>query len=163
MRKSIETILATILVPGVAAILIPYLILRLSRHAWSWRLGLFQIVAIFVGLVGFLMVIWVSYAFVTKGGGTPIPLDPPDRFVASGLFRYVRNPMYVGALLVILSEAIGFGSLWLCVYAFLLWLALHLFLVFFEEPQLKRRFGESYRVYLLTTPRWIPRQPGDLI
>lgn len=161
MRKSIETILATIAVPGVAIGLIPYLILRLTGNARSSQPGLFQIVAIFVGLVGLAMVIWVSYAFVTRGSGTPIPLDPPDRFVASGLFRYVRNPMYLGALLVVISEAIGIGSPWLVAYAFGLWLALHAFLVFFEEPQLERRFGESYRYYRLSTPRWIPSRPGD--
>jgi len=76
------------------------------------------------------------------------------------LFRYVRNPMYVGALLVLLGEALLFRSVWIVLYAAGLWLVLHTFLVVFEEPQLGRRFGSSYRAYVESTPRWIPHLPG---
>jgi protein-S-isoprenylcysteine O-methyltransferase Ste14 len=116
--------------------------------------------ALGISLVGAGMVVWVGYAFVTRGKGTPVPIDPPRRFVADGLFRYVRNPMYVGALLVLLGEALLFRSVWIVLYAAGLWLVLHTFLVVFEEPQLGRRFGSSYRAYVESTPRWIPHLPG---
>jgi protein-S-isoprenylcysteine O-methyltransferase Ste14 len=157
MRKIIETIFATILVPGAAVILIPYLLYSGSGMHWPARIGFLHGLSILGGLTGLGMIVWVSIVFVIRGGGTPIPLDPPSRFVASGLFRYVRNPMYVGATLVLACEAVFFLSPILAFYTFVLWFALHIFLVVIEEPQLERRFGESYRIYLNTTPRWIPR------
>lgn len=157
MRKTIETILATLIVPGGAVLLIPYLILTRTAHAWPVQIGFLQVLSLVGGITGISMVIWVSYAFVQEGNGTPIPIDPPEHFVANGLFKVVRNPMYFGAIFVLFSEVIFFGSLWLALYACLLWLALHTFLVVFEEPQLKNRFGEPYQHYLESTPRWIPR------
>lgn len=81
----------------------------------------------------------------------------PTRLVIIGLYRYIRNPMYVGALLIILAEAAYFGSLWLVIYAAGLWAVLHIFLVVIEEPQLKRRFGADYEQYVKTVPRWFPK------
>jgi protein-S-isoprenylcysteine O-methyltransferase Ste14 len=159
MRKLIETVVATIIVPGAAAILIPYLLLALTGGTRPPETGILEALAVIGTLLGSGMIIWVSYAFVRFGKGTPVPLDPPERFVARGLFRYVRNPMYVGAQLIILSEAVFFRSLWLLLYAFGLWLALHTFLIVFEEPQLKERFGESYLAYFHSIPRWLPRLP----
>lgn len=159
MRKVMVTVIATIVVPGVAAILVPYLLLVGTGGSLPASIGVLEALASFGMILGSGMVLWVSYAFVRFGEGTPVPLDPPDRFVVQGLFRYVRNPMYVGALLIILSESILFRSLWMLLYAFGLWLALHTFLLLFEEPQLKERFGESYLAYQRSTPRWLPRLP----
>ncbi len=158
-RMIVETVLATLLVPGVAIFAIPYIILRWTGTGWPSSLGLLQATSFGFGLIGMGMVIWVSFSFVTKGRGTPIPLDPPAEFVASGLFRFVRNPMYVGVTLTLLSEALFFGSGGILIFAGLLWLTLHLFLLLIEEPQLKARFGESYQGYLESTPRWVPRIP----
>ena len=159
MRNTVETVIATIVVPGVAAILVPYWLLTQTAGTWPTKIGLYEVFAIFGVLLGFGIVVWVSYTFVRFGIGTPVPLDPPDRFIVRGLFRYVRNPMYVGALSILLSEALFFRSAWLLLYAFGLWLALHLFLIVFEEPQLKKRFGESYLTYQRSVPRWLPRRP----
>ena len=120
-------------------------------------LGIVQISAIFIMGLGLLMVVWVSTALVRQGMGTPIPIDPPTRLVITGLYRYVRNPMYVGAVLITLAEAVYFGSAWLVLYAVGLWAALHTALVVFEEPQLKKRFGADYDQYLKAVPRWIPK------
>jgi len=105
------------------------------------------------------MVLWVSIVFVRKGQGTPIPIEPPTRLVLQGLYRYVRNPMYAGAVLILLGDVIFFHSGWLLLYAVGLWSALHIALVVFEEPQLKKRFGADYEQYLKAVPRWIPRMP----
>ena len=91
------------------------------------------------------------------GTGTPAPIDPPRNLVVSGLYRFVRNPMYVGVALVLLSEAALFGSFRLLEYALIVWAAFFLFVVAYEEPALRRKFGVSYQAYFEAVPRWIPR------
>lgn len=160
MRNFLITLLATILVPGVAVILVPYWILQATGGQPTSPLGLFEAAAVLLAIVGAAMVIWVSVTFVSKGHGTPMPLEPPKDFVAEGLYRFLRNPMYFGALLVLFAESILFQSAWILLYAGILWLALHAFTVLIEEPQLERRFGDPYRQYRSQTPRWVPRRPG---
>jgi protein-S-isoprenylcysteine O-methyltransferase Ste14 len=122
-------------------------------------LGLIEVLSLIVATSGIYMVVWVSVTFVRQGKGTAMPLLPPTKFVAIGLYKYVRNPMYVGLLVVIIAEAAFFRSVWLLVYASLLWLAVHSYVVNIEEPDLGRRFGIAYEEYLMETPRWIPRPP----
>lgn len=156
IRHAVEATVATIFVPGVFALLVPYWILTATGQTGPGRLGPLEWLALAGAAVGLVMIVWVSWAFVRRGRGTPIPIDPPREFVATGLFQYMRNPMYSGALLVITSEALLFRSWWLLAYAAALWAAMHTFAVLFEEPQLVRRFGESYRAYKAAVPRWIP-------
>ncbi|OGO48517.1 MAG: hypothetical protein A2Z30_04585 [Chloroflexi bacterium RBG_16_64_43] len=155
--NALVTTLATLLVPGVASLVVPYFILRATGQPLLRALGAVQIAALLLAFGGAAMVVWVSFSFVRHGGGTPVPVVPPKRFVSHGLYRWVRNPMYVGALLVLVGVVIFYGSLWVLVYAAGLWAALHSFTVLFEEPQLKRRFGAPYETYLKEVPRWIPR------
>ncbi len=152
----VKTIFLTLLVPGIACFLIPYLIQRPSGLDMIPSLALRIIAVIFMvlGVCGFS---WVSQAFVRLGKGTPAPFDPPREFVGSGLYLFVRNPMYIGAVTVILGEALLFSSWRLLVYAAAVLTVLHFFVVLYEEPSLYKRFGESYRRYLLSVPRWIPR------
>jgi protein-S-isoprenylcysteine O-methyltransferase Ste14 len=154
---SLKSAAATIVVPGGACVLIPYFILTGLHTSLTPSLGLLQLIAIPIFVVGVWMVLWVSTTFVRQGKGTPIPIEPPTRLVVSGLYRYVRNPMYVGAILIIFAEVIYFGSFWLALYGAGLWALLHNFMILFEEPQLKRRFGADYQRYLSEVPRWIPR------
>ena len=159
MRNALITTLATIIVPGGAAFLIPYLVLQATGVSLMPQPGPIEIGSMILALVGVSMVVWVSVAFVTRGKGTPAPIEPPKNFVAVGLYQFLRNPMYFGALLIVFAEALFFRSAWLLLYAATLWLALHTFTVLLEEPQLGRRFGDSYREYKARTPRWIPRRP----
>jgi len=159
MRNILITTLATIIVPGIAVILLPYLILQSVGRTEAAPIGLVEIGSLILAVVGLAMVVWVSVAFVRHGKGTPVPLEPPREFVAAGLYRFVRNPMYFGALLAVFAEAVFFRSPWLLLYAALLWLALHTFTILAEEPQLEGRFGDLYRDYKAKTPRWIPRRP----
>jgi protein-S-isoprenylcysteine O-methyltransferase Ste14 len=154
---ALKSILATIFVPGIACLLIPYFILRGSGIPLAHALGFWQIIAIPVAIVGVYMVVWVSFSFVRTGRGTPIPIDPPKHLVVHGLYRYVRNPMYAGAMLVLLAEVVYYSSIWVFIYTTFLWMALHTFTVVLEEPQLKRRFGAEYERYLESVPRWVPR------
>jgi protein-S-isoprenylcysteine O-methyltransferase Ste14 len=98
-----------------------------------------------------------AWEFAVRGLGTPAPIAPTKFLVVSGLHRYVRNPMYLGVALVIVGEAGLFRAAHLAEYAVVMLLTAHLFVIFYEEPTLRRQFGESYEQYRRTVPRWIPR------
>ncbi|HET7691685.1 MAG TPA: isoprenylcysteine carboxylmethyltransferase family protein [Gemmatimonadota bacterium] len=109
-----------------------------------------------LGLV--IMAVCVA-TFVVRGRGTPAPFDPPRAFVASGPYRWVRNPMYIGMFTFLVGYALCAVSFPALLVAFAMLAAAHLVAVLYEEPSLARRFGEPYREYRRTTPRWIPRPP----
>ncbi len=157
---SFKTTMGTIVVPGGFCFLVPFFILKATLPQLPSSISLVHILAGLVVACGLSMVLWVSIVFVRKGQGTPIPVDPPTRLVVQGLFRFVRNPMYVGAVLIVLGEALFFRSGWLLLYTVGLWSVLHTFLVVFEEPQLKQRFGPDFVEYMNIVPRWIPRIPA---
>jgi protein-S-isoprenylcysteine O-methyltransferase Ste14 len=154
---ALKSAVATIVVPGIACVLIPFYIINRAQISLTPPPGILQVLAILIASFGTCMIVWVSTAFVRQGKGTPIPIDPPTRFIITGLYRYVRNPMYVGAVLIVLAEAVYFQYAWLVLYAIGLWAVLHIALVIFEEPQLKKRFGADYEQYLKSVPRWIPK------
>ena len=95
--------------------------------------------------------------FALEGRGTPAPVEQTEVLVASGFYRFVRNPMYVCVLSIVSGQALLFGRTLLFAYAGLLLVAFHLFVQFYEEPQLRLRFGESYETYCLHVRRWWPR------
>jgi len=102
---------------------------------------------------------WISVSLFSKhgGGGTPAPYDPPKIFVARGVYTRVRNPMVTGVILVLLGEAMLSGSIPILIWC-LIFVQGCLFLIpFWEEPELKRRFGEPYCEYKRQVPRWIPK------
>lgn len=109
--------------------------------------------------VGLVLALSCVATFVVRGRGTPAPFDAPRVFVASGPYRWVRNPMYIGGFLLILGFALCAGSLIALGIPLLMILAAHTFVLLYEEPTLEARFGESYRAYKRATPRWIPRPP----
>jgi protein-S-isoprenylcysteine O-methyltransferase Ste14 len=95
--------------------------------------------------------------FALKGLGTPAPIAPTTHLVVSGLFRYVRNPMYVGVVAAVLGQALILGRSVLVQYAVLLWAAFFAFVVLYEEPALQHRYGASYTEYRSNVRRWLPR------
>lgn len=149
----VKTLTFTILVPGSVTVLVPYLLISQGTHV---HLGGFRFLGILPVVLGTAFYVWCAWDFAVVGKGTPAPIDAPKTFVALGLYRIVRNPMYVGVILIIMGEALLFQSFTLVVYAGLLCLLFHLFVVYFEEPQLKKKFGEKYKDYCKTVPRWIP-------
>src|SRR5215468_2662128 len=152
----LKTLIFTIIVPGAVMALIPYLLLSGNPSSFM-NIGLFQSLGLIPMAIGAAIYLRCAWDFASTGKGTPAPIDPPKRLVARGLYRFVRNPMYVGVLLTLLGEAWLFSSWTLVVYAAIVITWQHLFVVFYEEPALKRKFGESYSDYLARTPRWIPR------
>ena len=159
MPVLLRTLLFTLLVPGTVVGLVPWLILRGREQQLAFADGLLPYAGF--GLIGLGLVVYIrcAYDFTFAGRGTPFPLDPPREFVARGLYRYTRNPMYLGFAGLVVGEALVFGSWWLAAYAALLCAVWHLFVVRHEEPDLRRRFGESYERYCRTVARWLPRAP----
>jgi protein-S-isoprenylcysteine O-methyltransferase Ste14 len=156
---ALKTLIFTIVAPGTVAGVVPWLLLQQSGGGAVaipsiWLLGLLPL------LLGVGLYFWCAGAFTFIGKGTPAPIDAPKFLVREGPYQWVRNPMYLAVLSVVIGEAMLFHSLLLVGYALLLWGVMHLFVVFVEEPSLRRRFGESYETYLCTVPRWFPRPPA---
>ena len=153
----LRSIFFTFLLPGTVTILIPYWIISsrdagvLSSHQPFRYLGIPLIV---IGAVGLLWCIW---EFFSEGRGTLAPIDPPKHLVVQGLYRYVRNPMYVAVVATLIGEAIFFMSAPVLIEAGVFIILAHLFVAGYEEPALRKQFGESYEKYSQTVGRWIPR------
>jgi len=111
-------------------------------------------------LAGFSLSGWCVNFFVTVGEGTQSPADPPKHLVIAGPYRYVRNPMIIGNVLLLVGEAALFTSRGILVYALLFWAILHALLLGMEEQSLRRRFGSEYESYQRAVPRWLPRFGG---
>jgi|SRR5829696_801223 len=144
-----------VLAPGTVVGVIP-------RWITGWQVQLYWAApARFVGLVllmaGIAVLVEAFARFVFEGLGTPSPIAPTDRLVVGGLYRYVRNPMYVAVLVAIVGQAFWFGQPVLFGYAGLVWAAVMSFVRWYEEPHLAERYGGSYRVYRDAVPGWIPR------
>jgi protein-S-isoprenylcysteine O-methyltransferase Ste14 len=112
-----------------------------------------------LALAGTLLTALCIGTFVTRGRGTPAPFDPPREFVASGPYRYVRNPMYIGAASVILGAGLILSSVSIVILAFAFLAIMHLFVVIHEESALAERFGDSYLRYKSSVHRWLIRRP----
>ena len=149
----VKTAIFTILVPGFVGVLVP----EWLRTSPASSLTALRITGAGLTLIGALIYLRCAWDFAYTGLGTPAPLDPPKRLVANGFHRIVRNPMYVGVLLVILGQGALFGSRKILIYGACFWLTAHLFVIFYEEPTLETKFGGSYVEYRRVVPRWIPR------
>ncbi len=97
--------------------------------------------------------------FASFGKGTPAPIDAPKKLVIRGLYRFTRNPMYLGMLMVILAWAVLFQAAGLAVYPVMVAVGFHTFIRLYEEPHLKREFGSEYSAYTAQVGRWLPRLP----
>jgi protein-S-isoprenylcysteine O-methyltransferase Ste14 len=108
-------------------------------------------------LAGLIALVGAFVRFVVEGFGTPAPVAAPERLVVGGVYRYVRNPMYVAALVAIVGQALLLGRLTLLLYAAVCWLAVAAFVRWYEEPTLSHRFGADYETYRRAVPAWCPR------
>lgn len=152
----LRTLLFTILVPGTVLGLVPFV---LVRSGWGPRLdlGAAHLIGFALVLPGIAIIAWCFVNFVRRGRGTPAPYDPPRRLVVVGLYKCMRNPQYVGVILIALGEAVLSGRAVLFVYAVFLAVGYHLFVRFYEEPTLRRMFGEEYLRYCAAVSRWVPQ------
>jgi protein-S-isoprenylcysteine O-methyltransferase Ste14 len=153
LGPTLGTIVFAALVPGSVIVLIPYLLCgwRLAEAATLRWAGVLLLLLALPVFVDFLV------RFVREGRGTPAPVAEPERLVVSGPFRYVRNPGYVGVLGLIAGQSLLFASAAVLAHAAIVALAFHLFVVLYEEPHLRRKFGTEYEEYKRRVPRWLPR------
>ena len=149
-----KSFLFFVFAPGMVAGFIP---LGLLQSGPQVETGIWKYAAFPLWLIGLFVLLWCFWDFLVKGRGTPAPIDPPKELVVTGLYKYVRNPMYVGVLMVILGHFLWFGYWGMLGYAFVVYLAFTLFVMFYEEPHLKSTFGEAYINYMKQVPRWLPR------
>lgn len=156
MGPALRTLLFTIVAPGTVTVALPYFILT-RTHASS--IGPLRSVGIPVVCLGIAIYAWCAWSFTVKGRGTPAPIDPPKKLVIEGLYRYMRNPMYVGVLTILVGEVLWFASPMLLVYAGIVAGIFHAFIRFYEERKLQNLFGGQYTAYCNTVPRWWPRLP----
>lgn len=150
----IKTIIFTIFIPGTVTILVPYWLL--SSGSTPIQPGPFRYVGVLPLLIGVAIYCWCAWDFAFAGKGTPAPFDPPKELVVRGLYHYVRNPMYVGILSILLGEALLFASWRIFAYTAFALVFYSLVVVLYEEPTLRHKFGESYRQYCQSVRRWIP-------
>jgi protein-S-isoprenylcysteine O-methyltransferase Ste14 len=147
----LRALIAFLVLPGTFAGLIPAWVVSADpvRNDGS-VLGLAPL------CLGGAMLLWCVRDFYVAGKGTLAPWDPPRRLVIVGLYRFVRNPMYVGILVLLIGWALWAGSWMLACYAALVGVAFHLRVVLYEEPRLRSQFPDEWNAYVRAVPRWLP-------
>jgi protein-S-isoprenylcysteine O-methyltransferase Ste14 len=157
----LKNLLFTVLVPGTVAVYLPLRIASAHAPTSPWVSAL----ALPVFALGLAIYAWCVWDFASFGRGTPAPIDAPKHLVVRGLYRYVRNPMYVGVLCVIAGWVLWFQSGALVAYAVVVATCFQLFVVLYEEPHLREVFGDEYAAYCARVSRWLPRvgasRPSD--
>ena len=148
---------------GLIFVYLPGRLLSWSGIAQPAATGPLQIAGMIIGGVGAVIALWCIFAFAAIGKGTPAPFDPPRRVVIEGPYRFVRNPMYIGATLGLAGAAIFYGSLSLSIYAASFLLVAHLFVIFYEEPALRKSFAAEYEAYCQRVRRWVPGRTRSAI
>jgi protein-S-isoprenylcysteine O-methyltransferase Ste14 len=141
---------------GLVLVYVPSRLLARAGIVRPATIEVQQVAGMAIGAVGAGVALWCVFTFATIGRGTPAPFDPPRRLVIQGPYRFVRNPMYIGAGLALASAALFYVSLSLLVYAVILLLATHIFVIWYEEPTLRQTFGQEYEAYCRQVRRWWP-------
>ena len=145
----------TLIVPGTVVVLVPYLLIGNTPLDSIDNSGIL-LLAYGLLLPGIGLYIRSAYDFAFSGGGTPAPIDAPVKLVTNGPYRYTRNPMYVGVLSILSGEALASRHLSVLIYLGIVVVVFNLFVRYYEEPALRRKFGESYVRYCARVPRWVP-------
>jgi protein-S-isoprenylcysteine O-methyltransferase Ste14 len=149
----LKNLLFTVVMPGTVGVYLPLWIAR-DRQVAS---GPVVVVGCTLLLLGASIYAWCVWDFATFGRGTPAPIDAPKKLVVRGLYRYSRNPMYVGVLTVILGWAVLFRSATVALFVLAVGAVFQTFVMLYEEPHLREAFGNEYEAYRARVGRWIPR------
>ncbi len=143
--------------PGTTVGLVPWWITRWHVQPPLLRFPPLRVVGALL-IIASIPVLLDSFArFALKGLGTPAPIFPPRHLVVSGLYRHIRNPIYVAVVSAIMGQGLFFGNLRLLEYGALIWLGFHVFVLAYEEPKLRATFGAEYETFCAHVPRWLPR------
>jgi protein-S-isoprenylcysteine O-methyltransferase Ste14 len=146
-----------VLAPGFVAGLVPFWLSRWQFRPPFFGLNLLRYAGAALIVLGGIVLLESFGRFAIQGLGTPAPLLPTRHLVVKGLYRFVRNPMYVAVLMTIAGQALLFGNLRLLAYCCIVWILFHLFVMVYEEPTLRETFGTEYEIYRANVPRWLPR------
>lgn len=146
-----------VIAPGFVAGLVPWWISHWRLEAPFFGMPLFRLAGGALILMGVAGLLDSFVRFAVQGLGTPAPVFPTRHLVITGLYRYVRNPIYVAVVSTILGQGLVLGNLTLLEYGGLVWLLFHLFVLVYEEPTLRASFGSEYKKFCAEVPRWIPR------
>ena len=147
-----------------ATLFIAFVLVYLPARFLSWSgivepatTGAPQVAGMIVVAIGTAIALWCVVTFVFIGKGTPAPFDPPRKLVIRGPYQFVRNPMYIGAAMTLAGAALFYESLSIFNYTGLFFFITHLFVVLYEEPTLRRTFGDEYEAYFCRVRRWWPK------
>lgn len=151
--RIVKTLIFTVVMPGTVGLYIPQ---ALKGNSAALPLP-FRWIGAVLFLCGAAIYFWCAWDFVSKGLGTPFPLDAPRVLVVKGLYRFTRNPMYVGVLSAIWGQALYYGSRSIVIYSCAVLAAFYTFVCLYEEPTLRRFFGSQYDDYCRRVPRWLVR------
>jgi protein-S-isoprenylcysteine O-methyltransferase Ste14 len=157
LRAIMGSIVFLFVAPGVVAGLIPWWISGYRLEPPLLGVEPFRWVGIALLVLGAVLLIETFARFALQGLGTPAPIAPTKSLVVTGSYRFVRNPMYVAVVSLILGQALLLGSLGTLVWGAIVWLTVHLFVLSYEEPTLSRTYGDQYDRYRANVRRWIPR------
>lgn len=159
--RFLRTLVFGALVPATILVVIPALVLRAIGIEGEG--GVLRLVGLVPLVLGIAILAWCFAGFIVEGEGTPAPYDPPHRLVTGRLYGWMRNPMYVAVATILLGEAMFYGSVALLAWTVVAWILMNFFVIFYEEPNLRRRFGPAYEAYLEHVPRWIPSRPRTAV
>jgi len=154
MSPFLRTLVFTVFVPGFWTVLVPYWVVGRNLQLSFSGPAIVGWVLVAVGVALYLTCAF--WGFVARGRGTPAPFDPPKELVVEGPYRVVRNPMYWSVAFVTLGEALAFQSLALAEIGIVFFACTTLFVLVYEEPILRRKFGAEYEAYCRQVPRWFP-------
>jgi protein-S-isoprenylcysteine O-methyltransferase Ste14 len=156
MLPLFRTIVYSALFISVVLVFIPAQILTATGITRPAAIGPLHWIGLVLVVLGGALAIWCTLTFALVGKGTPAPFDPPRKLVAAGPYRWVRNPMYIGAGTALCGAALFYQAAALVAFAAGFLIMMHLFVVFYEEPTLERTFGARYADYRNAVPRWVP-------
>jgi protein-S-isoprenylcysteine O-methyltransferase Ste14 len=156
-KAVVGSLLFFVVAPGTFAGYVPFRITRWRMQAPLFGVRAFRAIGAALIAIGLLCLVECFARFALKGRGTPAPLAPPETLVVSGLYRYVRNPMYLSVAALAVGQALLLGHVALLAYACAALLVIHLFVIAYEEPTLERQFGAQYAAYRSGVRRWWPR------
>ncbi len=156
-RAIVGSFLFFLVAPAVVAGIGPFVLVGWTLQPALLGIPGERVVGVVAAAAGLICLLDCFVRFALEGRGTPAPVEQTEVLVASGLYRFVRNPMYVCVLVIVAGQALLLGQAWLFAYAGVLLAGFHVFVRFYEEPQLRQRFGGSCQAYCLHVGRWWPR------
>jgi protein-S-isoprenylcysteine O-methyltransferase Ste14 len=145
-----------VIAPGIVAGYVPWRICRWHVEAPLLGTSSLRVGGVWLIAAGLPVLLDSFTRFALNGLGTPAPILPTRHLVVTGLYRYVRNPMYIAVVSLILGQGLFFGSVLVLEYGVAVWVAFYLFVLIYEEPTLRKSYGPEYEVFCANVPRWIP-------